>query len=115
MNERPPSLLRGTNPLSQSLTALTDSPASVLALSVKPYRACQLSQRESLWRNRTLCNSNRKASRYAKASPFGRGGTAQAVTERASLLNSPSLAFARQIPLFVTYGDIFPRLGEVVL
>ena len=61
------------------------TPASVLALSVKPYRACQLSQRESLWRNRTLCNSNRKASRYAKASPFGRGGTAQAVTERASL------------------------------
>ena len=91
------------------------TPASVLALSVKPYRACQLSQRESLWRNRTLCNSNRKASRYAKASPFGRGGTAQAVTERASLLNSPSLAFARQIPLFVTYGDIFPRPGEVVL
>ena len=26
-----------------------------LALSVKPYRACQLSQRESLWRNRLLC------------------------------------------------------------
>ena len=31
------------------------SQASVLALSVKPYRACQLSQRESLWRNRKLC------------------------------------------------------------
>ena len=28
---------------------------SGLALSVKPYRACQLSQRESLWRNRKLC------------------------------------------------------------
>ena len=26
----------------------------VLALSVKPCRACQLSQRESLWRNRKL-------------------------------------------------------------
>ena len=31
------------------------SQASVLALSVKPCRACQLSQRESLWRNRKLC------------------------------------------------------------
>ena len=27
---------------------------SILALSVKPCRACQLSQRESLWRNRKL-------------------------------------------------------------
>ena len=31
------------------------SQANVLALSVKPCRACQLSQRESLWRNRKLC------------------------------------------------------------
>lgn len=29
-------------------------------------------------------------------------------------MNSPSL-LRRQIPLFVTYGDIFPRPGEVVL
>ena len=29
-------------------------------------------------------------------------------------MNSPSL-LRSQIPLFVTYGDIFPRLGEVVL
>ena len=28
-------------------------------------------------------------------------------------MNSPSL-LRRQIPLFVTYGDIFPRPGEVV-
>ena len=29
-------------------------------------------------------------------------------------MNSPSL-LRRQIPLFGTYGDIFPRPGEVVL
>ena len=29
-------------------------------------------------------------------------------------MNSPSL-LRRQIPLFVTYGDIFPRPGEVFL
>ena len=29
-------------------------------------------------------------------------------------MNSPSL-LRRQIPLFVTYGDIFPRPGEVAL
>ena len=49
-----------------------------LALSVKPLRVCQLSQRESLWRNQMLC-------RTAKASPFGRGGEERSdETERAS-------------------------------
>ena len=51
-----------------------------LALSVKPLRVCQLSQRESLWRNQKLC-------RTAKASPFGRGGEERSdETERARLL-----------------------------
>ena len=47
---------------------------SVLALSGAPR---QLSQRESLWQRG-------QALRDAKASPFGRGGIAQAMTERAS-------------------------------
>ena len=46
----------------------------VLALSGAPR---QLSQRESLWQRG-------QALRDAKASPFGRGGIAQAMTERAS-------------------------------
>ena len=47
---------------------------SILALSGAPR---QLSQRESLWQRG-------QALRDAKASPFGRGGIAQAMTERAS-------------------------------
>ena len=55
---------------------------SVLALSVA---ARQLPRRGSPWHNGTVFG-------FARASPFGRGGTAQAVTERARMLaaNEPS-------------------------
>jgi hypothetical protein len=64
---------------------------NVLALSVIATR-CQLSQRESLWRNRILLRFDRILFRHAKASPFGRGGCEHSEqTERASPLTEMPL------------------------
>ena len=44
---------------------------SVLALSVKPCRACQLSQRERLWRDRILCTLAGNCTAMPRALPLG--------------------------------------------
>ena len=52
------------------------APGSWLALSVKPYRACQLSQRESPWHDGKVSGQTITLSGFARGSPFGRGVTA---------------------------------------
>ena len=44
---------------------------SVLALSVKAYRLCHLSQRERLWRNRELCTLTVNFPAMPRALPLG--------------------------------------------
>ena len=68
----------------------SDAAGSGLALSVKAYRLCHLSQRERPW------HSGKVAGTAQRRLPGG---------------NEPSQALPRQIPPFVTYGDIFPRSG----
>ena len=79
-----------------------------------------------LTRPQTL-HFSRKHHRYAKGSISEGAVTAQAVTEGVFKERSlpqgdgfpqqklPQSRCARQIPPFVTCGDIFPRPGEVVL
>ena len=75
---------------------------SVLALSVKPYRACQLSQGESPWHSGIVSGSSAEFVVSPEPLPLGEVAlrSKDGEGEDACLRTNPlSLATARQLPL----------------
>ena len=88
------------------------APGSWLALSVKPYRACQLSQRESLWHNGKV--SGQTAKLAVSPEPLPLGEVSPQVTERVhAVRNSPShLALLDASPLWDGALDMAGKLPD---
>ena len=88
------------------------APGSWLALSVKPYRACQLSQRESPWHDGKVSGQTTKLAGAPEPLPLGE--VSPQVTERVhAVRNSPShLALLDASPLWDGALDMAGKLPD---
>ena len=88
------------------------APGSWLVLSVKPYRACQLSQRESPWHDGKVSGQTTKLAGAPEPLPLGE--VSPQVTERVrAVRNSPShLALLDASPLWDGALDMAGKLPD---